>query len=94
MDGIDKFKFVNLKLKSLEEDSKLLQIIDMSQEIFYNEKKAQENFLQISHTTLSHKLKNPLSSLIGQQSNIGDLIAEQRLILTSKVKQERLEEVH
>jgi signal transduction histidine kinase len=43
----------------------LIQIIDMSDKILYNEVKAEQSFLTLINATVSHELRNPLASLIG-----------------------------
>lgn len=42
----------------------MIQIIDVSDKIFYNEVKAEQEFLSLISATVSHELRNPLSSLI------------------------------
>ena len=44
----------------------MIQIIDVSHKILYNEIKAEQVFLTLINATVSHELRNPLSSLIGQ----------------------------
>ena len=43
----------------------LIQIIDMSDKMLYNEVKAEQSFLTLINATVSHELRNPLASLIG-----------------------------
>ena len=43
----------------------MLQIIDVSHKILYNESKAEQTFLSMINAAVSHELRNPLSSLIG-----------------------------
>ena len=43
----------------------MLQIVDVSHKILYNESKAKEVFLIMINAAVSHGLRNPLSSLIG-----------------------------
>ena len=45
-------------------DKKLMQIIDVSNKILYNEVKAEKTFLTLSHVAVSHELRNILNSLI------------------------------
>jgi hypothetical protein len=76
-----RFKFIHLKVKKIKErggksaylkekvdesDYKtLIQIIDMSDKMLYNEVKAEQSFLTLINATVSHELRNPLASLIG-----------------------------
>ena len=43
----------------------LVQIVDMSDKILYNETKAEQSFLTIIKAAFSHELRNPLNSLTG-----------------------------
>lgn len=77
----NRFKFIHLKVKKIKElGSKsaylkekvdesnyktLIQIIDMSDKMLYNEVKAEQSFLTLINATVSHELRNPLASLIG-----------------------------
>lgn len=49
-----------------EADKILIQIIDYSDRILYNQIKEEQSFSQIVSAAVSHELRNPLSSLIGQ----------------------------
>jgi len=42
----------------------LLQIIDVSDKMLYNEVKAEQSFLTLINATVSHELRNPLNSLV------------------------------
>lgn len=44
----------------------LIQIIDMNDKILYNETKAEKSFLSLINAAISHELRNPLNSLVGQ----------------------------
>jgi signal transduction histidine kinase len=46
----------------------MLQIIDISQSIKYNQKIIENEMLGILNATVSHELRNPLNSLIGQNT--------------------------
>ena len=62
------FKYVVMKMNKIQgKDKKILvQIIDMSAKILYNEIKAEKSFLSLINAAVSHELRNPLNSLIGQ----------------------------
>ena len=62
---------MQIKIKKInDKDSKeselLIQIIDVSHKILYNEAKAEQVLHTLINATISHELRNPLSSLIGQ----------------------------
>ena len=48
------------------DDLSIMQIVDVSDSIFYNESKTQNEFLQIVNATVSHELRNPLNSIKAQ----------------------------
>jgi signal transduction histidine kinase len=43
----------------------LIQIIDVSHKVLYNQAKAEQTYLTLVNASVSHELRNPLSSLIG-----------------------------
>jgi signal transduction histidine kinase len=57
-----------------------LQFLDISADIFYNELKAQDQYINMSNATLSHEVRNPLNSIITIS-----MIQEQRLIELQKI---------
>lgn len=65
------FKYVVFKVCKIYEELThsekiIIQIIDMSDKILYNEVKAEQSFLALINATVSHELRNPLSSMVGQ----------------------------
>ena len=63
---IKKFKPSKKKKEEQQMDEKvLIQIIDVSDKMLYNEVKAEQTFLTLINAAVSHELRNPLSSLIG-----------------------------
>jgi signal transduction histidine kinase len=63
-----KFKFVQIKIKRIREKGKnlkLIQVIDVSHKILYDETKAEQHFLELINASVSHELRNPLNSMIG-----------------------------
>ena len=68
------FKYVHLKIKPIKEGETLIQIIDISDKMLYNEAKAEHDYLALINATVSHELRNPLSSLINQKDYILDLL--------------------
>ena len=69
-EGDPNFDFVHLKIKKISSDvegqstSVVIQIIDMSDKMLYNEAKAEQTFSTLMNAAVSHELRNPLSSLI------------------------------
>ena len=64
------FKYVQLKLSTIDVQKMMLQIIDVSHKILYNESKSKQVLLTMINAAVSHELRNPLSSLIGQKTNL------------------------
>lgn len=54
-----------------------LQLIDISSDLFFDDIKAQEEYMNITTSSISHEMRNPLNSIISQckiqASNIRDL---------------------
>ena len=48
------------------EQQYLLQFIDISSKIFYDDMKAQDDFSSLINSTISHEMRNPLNSIINQ----------------------------
>lgn len=48
------------------EEKFMVQLIDVSDKMLYNEVKAEKSFLTMINATVSHELRNPLNSLLGQ----------------------------
>ena len=59
------FKYVHLKMKKMKNQRTLIQLIDMSDKMLYNEVKAEQQFSTLMNAAVSHELRNPLNSLIG-----------------------------
>jgi signal transduction histidine kinase len=63
------FRYVQIKIKTIKDQDGqqvLIQIIDISHQILYDEIKAEKVFLVLINAAISHELRNPLNSLIGQ----------------------------
>lgn len=43
----------------------LIQIIDISDKMLYNDAMAEQQFLEMINGAVSHELRNPLNSMIG-----------------------------
>ena len=61
--------------KSLDEEF-ILQINDISDKIFYNEKKAEIKFQTLMNASVSHELRNPLNSIVGQLISMKDIVSQ------------------
>jgi signal transduction histidine kinase len=53
----------------------------MSDKMLYNEVKAEQSFLTLINATVSHELRNPLASLIGQRDTLTDLVKDLEEVL-------------
>ena len=59
------FQIKKTKIISNNQTSRYtLQLIDISAKIFYDDLKAQEEFMSITTSTISHEMRNPLNSII------------------------------
>ena len=67
---IKKIKSINSTKKNGKKDKILLQIIDVSDKMLYNEVNAQKSFLTLINAAVSHELRNPLNSLVGQVASM------------------------
>jgi signal transduction histidine kinase len=66
---IPSFKFIQIKksyIKShdVKADRVMLCFIDISQNILYNSSKAENDFLSLINSNISHEMRNPLNSII------------------------------
>lgn len=48
----------------------LIQLIDVSHKIFYNDIKAEKQIYTMINAVVSHELRNPLNALLGQMVHI------------------------
>lgn len=62
------FKFFQIKKSEIDVREGVkrytFQFIDISAKIFYDEIKAQEEFMSLITSTISHEMRNPLNSII------------------------------
>ena len=49
-----------------EEESKILQINNVPLSLIFNQTNVKKQFLDITKAVISHELRNPLNSLVGQ----------------------------
>ena len=76
------FKYVQIKSQNVKKTSEkcgqqrvMLQFIDVSSRMLYNEVKAKQEFLTLINATVSHELRNPLTSLLTQITLMGVFMA-------------------
>lgn len=50
--------------------------------MLYNEVKAEQSFLTLINATVSHELRNPLASLIGQRDQLNNLLKSLKDVIT------------
>ena len=69
--------FANAAVEDAEGDKKeyFIQIIDISDKMLYNDAMAEQYFLEMINGAVSHELRNPLNSMIGQISSMQDFFA-------------------
>lgn len=77
------FQFKVTLLDSKNDDLSIMQIVDVSDSIFYSEQKTQNEFLEIVNATVSHELRNPLNSLKAQNILKRNLYNQLHLNLSS-----------
>jgi len=61
-----KYRFVQIKRKHFQRENDqmtMIQLIDISDSILYDQSKAQNEFLSVINATVSHELRNPLNSI-------------------------------
>lgn len=64
-------------------DKIMIQIIDVSDKMLYNEVKAEQEFLTLINATVSHELRNPLTSLICQTTQMEHYFKGFKLLISS-----------
>ena len=58
--------YVHIKLNTFEidnEEKQMIQIIDISGSILYDQKQAENEFISLVNACVSHELRNPLNSI-------------------------------
>ena len=60
-----KATWVDEEQDSSSSQKMLIQLIDVSDKILYNESKAEQSFITLINAAISHELRNPLNSLVG-----------------------------
>ena len=62
----------------------MIQIVDVSQQILYEQVHAENEFLAITNATVSHELRNPLQSISAQNLKIKLCLQEIKHLLSSE----------
>lgn len=69
-----------LRVKQVDEDrskfalKRVVQIVDVSGEILYNQAKAKQSFTTMMQASVSHELRNPLACLIYKTTELKKLL--------------------
>lgn len=79
---------MHLKIKKMDKNKTLLQIIDMSDKILYNEVKAGQKFSELMNAALSHELRNPLNSLTGGIDTMKSYLANIQILIENMQEKE------
>lgn len=80
-------RFVHFKIKKIQgmnkkdAEKKLLQIIDVSNKMLYNEAKAEKTYLNLINAAVSHELRNPLNSIVAAVSTLMKYIYDLYLVI-------------
>ena len=80
------YKYFVMKINQIvQQDGKsvklLVQILDMSDKMLYNEIKAEKSFLTLINAAISHELRNPLNALVGQMESLKNYFKNFKQIL-------------
>ena len=69
LDQESKYGYVQIKKRNLQLDGStkvMLQVIDISSAIMYDQAQAKTEVLQLINATVSHEMRNPLNSIMNQ----------------------------
>ena len=61
----------------------------MSDKILYNESKAEQSFITLINAAISHELRNPLNSLVGQMNSMQSYLLSFAKIIYNLKKTEK-----
>ena len=64
---VPRYRFIQIKKNVTTFDDKsliTLQFFDLSSKIFYDDIKAQEEYMSLANSTISHEMRNPLNSIL------------------------------
>jgi len=77
-------RYVQLKLTPYEqngEQASMVQIIDVSTRILYDQTRADNKFLSLMNACVSHELRNPLNSIVAQNIEKAKLYKDMESII-------------
>ena len=92
------FRFVQIKVSKIAQKEAttegqtervnkiLVQLIDVSDKMLYNEAKAEQQFVALINGAISHELRNPLNSIITEIMQIRILLQSLKTMLTQRFK--------
>ena len=68
LESIPKYRYFQIKKSAIGRSSTrfILQFIDISSKIFYDDLRAQEEYMNITTSTISHEMMNPLNGIQAQ----------------------------
>lgn len=66
-----------------KEECTLVQVIDLSEKILYDQAKARSEFLSLINATVSHEMRNPINSILNQCSLLADIVYSLTNLLSS-----------
>ena len=75
----NKNRYVQVKYSSLKSKT-IIQIIDISNSIMFDQQRAQNEFLSVINACVSHELRNPLNSISAQNMLKKHLYAQLKAI--------------
>ena len=80
-------RFVKFIIQEVEGNEgmmyKLVQIVDVSKSMLYDQVSAKSQFLTLINATVSHEMKNPLNSILNQTLNFASILVSLRKVIKS-----------
>ena len=67
------YRFVQIKKSkflSNDHENIIIQLVDISKSILYDQVKAEIQFKELINATVSHEMRNPINSILFQNKNI------------------------
>ena len=82
--GEEEKKYVRIETASLfhnDQQRLMLKVTDVSDSVKYDESKEQNEMLSILNATISHELRNPLNSIVGQNTKKEELYLDMKILV-------------
>ena len=77
LDVVPSYKFFQIKKSFIPNSNRMLiQFIDISAKIFYDDVKAQEEYMNVTTSSMSHEMRNPLNAIIAQCTMLALIILD------------------